>query len=184
MAKKKSKSKRGRSSKSEPPPEDSWPGKDQKVLQDDDEIRPYLDAALQDHPDLEKVRFLVVFRKSGMSKFGSAVSARVSLIPDAFRLGSKADVLIEVGWHAWQDLSERVKTASIHEQLCYLWRDERSGVVKMKQPDFWGFHQNVQRFGVWNGRLKELQKTIQQLPIRFPGHELGEEDAEGTPATA
>ena len=135
-----------------------------------EEVKWFADQAIRDaHPELANVSILYVFRKDAT---GNDI-VKTAKANKYLGFVASFDAVIEVAWEAWRRLSDPAKAGMIDNELCRLWYDSEKGAVKIKQPDFSGFHDNVARHGAWNDEVRRLfaanKKLVTQLELVMDG---------------
>jgi hypothetical protein len=114
---------------------------------------------------LEDLSIAYLWRQKGKSYV-----ARTMLATDLLAHYSRADIVIWLAadYAHEQALNDRGIEALLYRQLCYIEVDEEKKGFKLRKPDFVGFFQEIERYGLYSEDLRDLKRVFQE---HLPGFE-------------
>lgn len=124
------------------------------------------------HPHLAEIegQIFVYFKEKASTPGGVIVAGKTKKAPNLLSLGlvtenhRKITFIIELGYDYWKGLSDKQKTALIDHHLCAMTavENEQTGATSygVKPPDFVGYRDEVERWGLWRPRQDPNAKTL------------------------
>jgi len=123
------------------------------------------------HPHLSDVKdqIFAYFKEKASTPGGVAVAGKTKKAPLLLAAGlvtenkRKITFIIELGLDYWKPLSDKQKTALLDHHLCAMVADvsQQGGITYgVKPPDFVGYRDEVERWGVWRPAQNPKAKTL------------------------
>ncbi len=131
-----------------------------------DSIRKLGEKLIEDHhKHLEKARVLYQVYDDEMTYRGKRVPGRVYKVHDREKAEMKKDFEIVISEPVWEQIEEEGnEEAAMDFLLCFCTVGSSSDWAT-KDPDFYGFYNNIDRYGMWDRSLKNLEKKLKQTSI-------------------
>lgn len=116
-----------------------------------------------------KDQIFVYFREKASTPGGVTVAGKTRKAPPLLAAGlvtenhRKITFIIELGYDYWKPLSDKQKTALLDHHLCAMVAEEtqQGGVTYgVKPPDFVGYRDEVERWGLWRPAQNPKAKTL------------------------
>lgn len=113
----------------------------------------------------------VVFREKAREVAGLVIPGQTKKAPPLLPILTDKKFtykyVIEIGENAWQELDERQRMALLDHHLCAMKveEDAESGEIKcsIRPPDFVGYKEEVERWGMWRPMDDETLSIIEQM---------------------
>jgi len=126
------------------------------------------DLIEENHQHLKRAKFLMLMYEKDMKYRGQRVPGRVYKVHDREKVRLKKDFEIVISEPFWEEVVEQSKEkAALDFLLNFCSIGEAPGDWKTKDPDFYGFYKNVDKFGMWQRSLKNLEKKINQTSLPY-----------------
>ena len=137
------------------------------------------------HPHLADVKdqIFVYFKEKASTPGGVTVAGKSRKAPPLLSAGLVTEnnrriiFVIELGYDYWKALSDKQKTALLDHHLCAMVVEEsqQGGITYgIKPPDFVGYREEVERWGLWRPAQNPKAKTfVEQM---FGAEEEEEEE--------
>lgn len=124
------------------------------------------------HPHLVDVvdQMFIYFKEKASTPGGVIVAGKTKKAPSLLALGlvtenkRKITFIIEIGHDYWRTLTDPQKTALLDHHLCAMTvtENEQTGATAygVKPPDFVGYRDEVERWGLWRPRQNPKAPTL------------------------
>ena len=142
------------------------------------------------HPHLVDVAddLFIYFKEKASTPGGVIVAGKTKKAPNLMSLGlvtenhRKITFLIELGYDYWKALGDKQKTALLDHHLCAMTATESeqtgSMVYGIKPPDFVGYRDEVERWGLWRPAQDPKAQTLVEQMFGKDGMEASEKEEE------
>ena len=118
------------------------------------------------HKHLERARISYLFYEESLKYRGKEVPGRVYKVHDRIKVKMKKDFIVVISEPKWEMIHNQNKEdAALDWILCFMTVGSNPDSWTTKDPDFSGFYNNVDRFGLWDRDLQNLEKRIKQTSI-------------------
>jgi hypothetical protein len=120
------------------------------------------------HPHLRQARILYLVYEDKLDYRGLRVPGRVYKVHDREKEKLKKDFEVVISQPVWnQIIEEENEEAAMDWLLCFITVGNEAGTWTTQDPDFYGFYNNVSRYGTWHTPLKNLDKRLAQQKLPF-----------------
>lgn len=140
------------------------------------------------HPHLAEVsdQIFIYFKEKASTPGGVVVAGKTRKAPSLLAQGLVTEnhrhitFLIEIGHDYWRTLDDRQKTALLDHHLCAMTANENESGTSfgVKPPDFVGFRDEVERWGLWRPTQNPKAPTLVEQMFGRDGDDEIEEEVE------
>lgn len=110
------------------------------------------------HPYLQALNICFVFRKDAQKSKGRAVIGNVSRVPDKYQPFMEYSFMIWLSREDFEAMTSEQRCALIDHELCHI--QLRSGSYTLVGHDFEEFYEIIQRYGLWDERLRRVDREL------------------------
>lgn len=126
------------------------------------------DLIEKQHGHLKQCKIQWEVFEDEMKYRGKKVPGRVYKVHDREKIENDYDIRVVISEPIFEQLSEEnYEEAALDWVLCFVTIGSEEGTWTTTDPDFYGFYNNVDRYGMWDRPLKTLEKRLQQQKLPF-----------------